>query len=67
MSNKNEGVAGFEDQMSNDDYGFVFGDDGELKAVYLPSTAVEIPKLVKQVFKLCGIKNPDKVKIHTIH
>lgn len=58
----------YDDEITDEDYGFVFGPDGALKSVFVPPELMDsIPETVMQVFKLCGIENPHNVYIHTIH
>ena len=65
MSNKTEknevhGVDDY-DEISDEDYGFVVGPDGELKAVFLPvEYTPEMPDTVREVFKIFGIQDTDE-------
>jgi hypothetical protein len=53
----------YEDDIGDDDYGFVFGPDGELKSVFLPSGIVmEPPKKIKKILKMFGIKDIDDIE-----
>lgn len=43
-------------EISNDDYGFVLGPDGELKSVFLPDhVPFKTPKNVNKILKMFGI------------
>ena len=58
----------YDDEITDEDYGFVLGPDGELKSVFVPSDMMsEIPEKVKNIFKLFGIDDPHSVYVHTLH
>lgn len=58
----------FQEEITSKDYGFIVSDEGELKAVFMPTdNAMFIPASVKRVFKIFGIKNPDTIDVHTVH
>lgn len=57
----------FDGEITNEDYGFVLGPDGELKSVFMPLDYFEAPDKVREIFKAFGINNPDAVMIHTLH
>jgi len=60
-------VEMFDDEITNEDYGFVLGPDGELKSVFMPLDYFEVPEKVREIFKAFGIADPDSVMIHTLH
>jgi len=50
------------DEISDEDYGFVIGPDGELKSVFLPvEYTADIPDTVRQVFKIFGFNDADDI------
>lgn len=58
----------FQDEIEVTDYGFIFDQEGQLKAVYWPSKDMApIPSSMKKIFKLAGIPHPESFEIHTIH
>jgi hypothetical protein len=63
----------FEDEddplsLGEEDYGFIFNGEGEIKAVFMPSVErFEIPKQIHAVFKTLGLDNPNDFTIHTVH
>ena len=77
MSNKNDAPDNehddpsrfdcFDEEITNEDYGFVLGPDGELKSVFMPLDYFEVPEKVREIFKSFGIADPDSVIVHTLH
>jgi hypothetical protein len=57
----------YDDEITDEDYGFVLGPDGELKSVFMPTNYFEIPPKVLAIFKAFGIEDPDSVQIHSVH
>ena len=50
------------DEITDEDYGFVIGPDGELKSVFLPvEYTPDIPDSVRKIFKILGITDLDDV------
>lgn len=49
----------YQDELGEDDYGFVLGADGELKSVFVPSTdsTVPVPNNVLEILKMFGIND----------
>lgn len=64
--NTSEEVTTFEDvydsEMSDDDYGFILGPNGELKSVFVPDNAsFNTPKNVLKILKMFGIYDVDNL------
>jgi hypothetical protein len=57
----------YEEELTDQDYGFVLGPDGELKSVFVPNDMMSVPDKVKNIFSLFGIEDPHTVFVHTIH
>lgn len=57
----------YDDEITDEDYGFVLGPDGELKSVFMPTEYFKIPDRVREVFASLGISDPENVHIHTVH
>ena len=57
----------YDDEITDEDYGFILGPDGELKSVFMPLDYFEIPEKVREVFRLFGIDDPESVQVHTVH
>lgn len=57
----------FDDEITNEDYGFVFDAEGNLKSVFMPENGFDVPERVLKVFQMCGIEDPHGVYVHTIH
>ena len=56
-----------EEDLGEEDYGFILGPDGELKSVFLPENMPFVtPEKIQKVFELFGISDPDQVN-HTLH
>jgi hypothetical protein len=50
------------DEITDEDYGFVIGPDGELKSLFLPVEYTgEMPDSVRKIFKILGISDLDDV------
>lgn len=49
----------YQEELGENDYGFVVGADGELKSVFVPSADIEtpIPNNVLEILKMFGIHN----------
>lgn len=55
-------------EISDDDYGFIFGPDGELKSVFLPETLpFKTPKNIAKILKIFGITDPEQLNGTTLH
>lgn len=74
MKSLNEGLASndvdesFEEELSNEDYGFVLDANGELKSVFWPTNkGYETPRNVLAICKAFGINDPDCVKPQYLH
>jgi len=57
----------YEDELTDQDYGFVLSPDGELKSVFVPHDMMDIPDKVKSIFSMFGIEDPHMVKVHSVH
>ena len=67
-----EQEAGFEDiydtEITDEDYGFIFGPDGELKSVFLPDhMPFKCPKKIARILKIFGINDPEQLNNTTLH
>ena len=50
------------DEISDEDYGFVVGPDGELKSVFLPvEYTPDVPDTVREIFKIFGVQDIDEL------
>lgn len=48
----------YDTEISNEDYGFILGPDGELKSVFLPeSLPFKAPKNIAKILKIFGIND----------
>jgi hypothetical protein len=59
----------YEDQdIGDEDYGFILGPDGELKSVFLPDVIpFKQPKNVAKILKMFGILDPEQFNNDTLH
>ena len=57
----------YDDEITDEDYGFIIGPDGELKSVFMPMNYFEIPEKVKELFNAFGIDDPESIQVHTLH
>lgn len=52
----------YDQEITDDDYGFIFGPDGELKSVFLPDVVpFKTPKNIAKILKLFGINDLDNL------
>lgn len=52
----------YDTEISDDDYGFILGPDGELKSVFLPeSLPFKTPKNIARILKVFGITDISNV------
>jgi hypothetical protein len=52
----------YDSEIEDEDYGFVFGPDGELKSVFLPaSLPFKTPKNIAKILKMFGITDPAQI------
>jgi hypothetical protein len=52
----------YDTEISDDDYGFILGPDGELKSVFLPeSLPFKTPKNIARILKVFGIADISNV------
>lgn len=45
----------YDDAISDDDYGFIFDSDGNLKSVFLPDDVLEVPETIQMILDIFGI------------
>jgi hypothetical protein len=58
----------YDTEISDDDYGFILGPDGELKSVFLPDAMpFKTPKKVQRILKMFGILDPHQLDDGTLH
>lgn len=52
----------YDQEITDDDYGFIFGPDGELKSVFLPDNIpFKTPKNIQKLLKLFGINDLENI------
>jgi hypothetical protein len=52
----------YDTDISDEDYGFILGPDGELKALFLPDVVpFKAPKTVAKILKVLGIQDISNV------
>lgn len=57
----------FNEEITEEDYGFIVGPDGQLKAVFLPETApFKTHKTIQRICKIFGIADPEQLNT-TLH
>lgn len=58
----------YDNEIDDEDYGFIFGPDGELKSVFLPeSLPFNTPEKIAKIFEIFGITDPQKLDHTTLH
>jgi hypothetical protein len=58
----------YDTEISDEDYGFILGPDGELKSVFLPDVIpFKQPKNIQKIFKMFGIRDADQLDNDTLH
>ena len=58
----------YDTDISNEDYGFIFGPDGELKSVFLPENLpFNTPENIQKIFEIFGITDPEQLDNTTLH
>ncbi len=58
----------YEEDISDDDYGFILGPDGKLKSVFLPDNMpFKAPKNITKIFKMFGITDAGQIDNTTLH
>lgn len=60
----------YDDEISDEDYGFIIDSNGDLKSVFMAEHYDEIPEKVYAIFKIFGIDDPEEVNKrmgHTVH
>ena len=56
-----------DDEVTEEDYGFILDAEGNLKSVFMPEHCMELPESVKEICKVFGIEHPNQIYLHTIH
>jgi hypothetical protein len=57
----------YENDLGEEDYGFILGPDGELKSVLLPENMpFEVPEKLAKIFEILGYSDPDQLD-STLH
>lgn len=58
----------YDEEISDEDYGFIFGPDGELKSVFLPTNVpFKTPKNIAKILKMFGIQDAEQLDDTTLH
>jgi hypothetical protein len=58
----------YDTEISDEDYGFILGPDGELKSVFLPDNMpFKQPKNIRKIFKMFGINDAEQLDDPTLH
>lgn len=59
----------YEQEIEDDDFGFIVDANGDLKSVFLPDnmSVSDLPESVQKIFELFGIDDPDRLDNTTIH
>jgi hypothetical protein len=59
----------YDQEITDDDYGFIFGPDGELKSVFLPDNVpFKTPKNISKILKMFGITDLENIdNTQTLH
>lgn len=55
-----------DDDISDDDYGFILDREGNLKSVFLPDNTEDIPDKVMEILELFEIDSIDKLITPTV-
>lgn len=58
----------YDTEISDEDYGFILGPNGELKSVFLPDhLPFKTPKNIAKILKMFGITDPEQLDNTTLH
>jgi hypothetical protein len=58
----------YDTEISDEDYGFILGPDGELKSIFLPENMpFKPPKNIARILKMFGIDDADQIDNTTLH
>ena len=58
----------YDTDISDEDYGFIFGPDGELKSLFLPENLpFKTPENIQKIFEIFGITDPEQFDNNTLH
>jgi len=52
----------YEDDISDEDYGFIFGPNGELKSVFFPDNMpFKTPESIQKILEIFGYSDPEQL------
>lgn len=58
----------FNEEITEEDYGFIVGPDGKLKAVFLPENVpFKTNRTIHRICKIFGITDPAQLENSTLH
>jgi hypothetical protein len=58
----------YDTDIGDEDYGFIFGPDGELKSVFLPENLpFKTPENIQKILEIFGIVDPEQFDNNTLH
>lgn len=58
----------YDTEITDEDYGFIIGPDGELKSIFLPENLpFKTPKNIAKILKMFGITDPAQLEEITLH
>lgn len=58
----------YDTEIEDEDYGFIFGPDGELKSVFLPEhLPFNTPANIAKIFEIFGITDPQQLDNTILH
>jgi hypothetical protein len=58
----------YDNDIGDEDYGFIFGPNGELKSVFLPDNLpFKTPDNIQKILELFGINDPEQLDNKTLH
>jgi hypothetical protein len=58
----------YDTDIGDEDYGFIFGPDGELKSVFLPDELpFRVPEKIAKILEMFGVQDPEQLDNPTLH
>ena len=57
----------YDEEITDEDYGFIFDKNGDLKSVFFPENYDVVPEGVRAIFQMYGIEDPESVIVHSVH